>query len=386
MKHRKFGGSTAARTLACPGWPQQSEGVPREAGGPSPYAQEGSALHDIMEALVLYEGDDHKAYAFKAVGTYMHDTLITEDHIVERILPAWEAYVELCHKYDLEDVEPEVECSYADDVGGYADLMAVSGDGRTVVVMDWKFGMGNQVFPEDLAQGLFYAVTGRKSSSVTEFFNDNQRVVLAVIQPNDRDLDTLRTWETDTARLDDFEDELNNALTLARKKDAPLKSGDHCKWCPAAPMCPQKTGLARMAMLMQPDDLETLGQSMTMVQELKDWIKQVEAATYDQLTMGAPVKGWKLVAKHGRKKWNNPERAMKSLARKLGGTANITNSTLKSPAQIIKLAKARGECIDYHIKTFVEVSSSGNTLAPEDDKRPAVFNADNLQAALDAIS
>ena len=199
----------------------------------------------------------------------------------------------------------------------------------------------------------------------------------------------LRTWETDTAGLDQYEAEFNIAHTIATTLDSeapPLKSGDHCKWCPAAPTCPQKTGLARMALLYQPDDLASLSQSMDMVGELKAWIKQVESAVYDQLEVGAPVKGWKLVAKRATAKWNDEEAALKSFARKLHGLVHVTNHVIKSPAQMKKVAKAQGANIDWHLAKFEVKKSSGSTLAPEADKRPAVMNAENLQAALDAIS
>jgi len=60
-KHVKYGGSTAARTIACPGWHAQSADLPRAPA--SAYAEEGTALHTVMERLLLglnYGEDDNE--------------------------------------------------------------------------------------------------------------------------------------------------------------------------------------------------------------------------------------------------------------------------------------------------------------------------------------
>ena len=387
MQHSKYGGSTAARTVNCPGWQKQSADVPREVGGPSPYAQAGTALHDIMESLLLLETDDDPmAVAQKFVGEIMHDTLITQDHIDFKIRPAWNAWQELVEQYGLVEYVPEVKCTYQDDIGGYADVIAVNPEYDTVAIVDWKFGF-HPVSPENSHQGRFYAMAAAEESEADDMFHDDQTVVIAIIQPNtEEDTTALKTWETDSQAISDYEDEFLAAYDEAEHDNPSLQAGDHCKWCPAAPMCPEKTGEARLALMMQPDDLAALSQNMDMVPALKQWIKEVESAVYDQLEVGAPVPGWKLVAKQARSKWNDEQAALNSLKRKLGGIGKVTTAKLLSPAQIKKVAKAQGKDITWHLEKFEVKASSGSTLAPESDKRPAVLNADGLQAALNAIS
>lgn len=70
MKHLTIGGSTAARTLACPGWVAKSKNVPKRPAGFA--AREGSMHHEIMEQCQIngtapldylgsvYEEEGHK--------------------------------------------------------------------------------------------------------------------------------------------------------------------------------------------------------------------------------------------------------------------------------------------------------------------------------------
>ena len=46
------GGSTAARLLNCPGSFQRSQALPPSADVPSEYAEEGTAMHAVMDALM----------------------------------------------------------------------------------------------------------------------------------------------------------------------------------------------------------------------------------------------------------------------------------------------------------------------------------------------
>ena len=59
MKHLKVGGSTAARTLKCPGWIKASENIPRRPAGQA--AIDGSMHHEIME-LCQKKGTAPKDY------------------------------------------------------------------------------------------------------------------------------------------------------------------------------------------------------------------------------------------------------------------------------------------------------------------------------------
>jgi hypothetical protein len=379
MKHRKFGGSTAARTIACPGWHNESQGIPR---GTSIFAEIGTALHDCMERIVLEDLDP--GYFLDVT---VNGIVITQDMVTNKLWPALKAFNELCERYSVSEFEPEVECSYAADIGGYADIV-LRGASNTVIVADWKFGDGHQVFPEELPQAKFYGMAARENSNAADLFKGTTCFVAAIIQPNERGLDDLRVWETDIAVLDLFEKQYCQAVAEARSKHPPLKAGDWCSFCPAAPVCPTKTGQALAALRMDPEDLESLSQALDLVSELKPWIRDVEKVAFEQLNAGAPVVGWKLVQKRATAKWDDEDAVTKLLRRRLGGLDRITVRKLKTPTQMKKLVKEReaGNGVDELIENHIIKTSSGPTMAREDDKRPAILSGDALSAALKALS
>ena len=380
MKHRPFGGSTADRTINCPAWRRESEGVPR--GAASEYAMEGTALHAVMEAIVL--GDIPRAdIAAKYTDQMVEGYLITSEHVDERILPAFDAWEQLKDCYHIVDWEPEVECSYAKDIGGYADLMAWNAVGD-VFVIDWKFGMGIMVDPTNSHQGRFYAMSARKGSVVSDIFKKAVKLYVVIIQPNQRDSATLKTWETTIEAVDEYEKVFLDAVKQAYGDNPKFATGDHCKWCPAAPLCPAKSGQALKVLQMDVEDLAILGESMDLVALMKAWIKQVEAAVFQQLNAGAEVEGWKLVQKRALNHWLNEEDATKALRRKMKGIKNMTTTKILSPAQMLKAAKAMDVEID--LTPLTTKTSSGNTIAPFTDKRNEVPSPDTLAASLAAIS
>ena len=49
-----LGGSSAARTIACPGWRQLADELPEEyRNRTSVYAEEGTRLHEEMEKIII---------------------------------------------------------------------------------------------------------------------------------------------------------------------------------------------------------------------------------------------------------------------------------------------------------------------------------------------
>ena len=382
MRHSRIGGSTIDRTMQCPGWLKESEGIPK--GPASEYAMEGTALHSCMETIVLEDmaRDDIEA-AF--LGKVIEGVEITQDHIDNRILPAFDAWVELKELYALTDWEPEVHAMFDRelDIGGYSDLIAWNGYGD-VFCLDFKFGQGHMVDPTNLPQGKFYTMAARKDSVVADELKHMKKVFIVIIQPNDRNSPTLKIWKTNVQAIDEFEQTVLAAVAEADGPNPSLNPGDHCRWCPAAPLCPAKTGQILKAMHMDHEDLAILGENMDLVSEVKAWIKNVEAAVFRQLEAGAEVPGWKLVQKRSTRHWIDEEETINKLRRKMHGIGNMQNVKLLSPNQMEEKAKELD--VEIEIDDMVTSTSSGTTIAPIDDRRPEAPNPKTLAASLASIT
>ena len=222
---RIVGGSTAKRVIACPGSVALVDQMPPKPS--SSYADEGTLLHDTI-ADVLDKG----AAPHDFIGRRHADAELTPDLIENKLLPALAA---------LDDIDPEGTMEYAvESMVGFGDLLPdVFGStdllgriGNRAVVLDWKFGDGVAVEVEENAQLLFYAAAAIRTPETAWVFDGAEEVELVIVQPP-----SVKRWTTTVERIKAFEQELVAAVKTALKPNAPLASGDHCKWCAAKPIC-----------------------------------------------------------------------------------------------------------------------------------------------------
>ena len=364
MKHLPIGGSTAARTLECPAWVSRSANAPEQAS--SSFADEGSMLHLVMENF--YDND----ISFEdQLGVTTFGSHVFSEDTMELAIMAHQAAEAVFDEYDIDEmmIEPFMEI-VKDEVGGSTDMLCASVDGKTVVVLDWKFGR-HGVLAEDNKQGLFYTLAANLDPSTASMLEKAEHFVFAVVQPkaygNKADVWQFGLWE-----LDNFDIELSEARTAAAKETPPAKAGDHCHYCPAAPTCETKILQGRSALVINPEVAATMSEAMGMVDQLEKWCKAVKSATHASLEHGGEVEGWKLVQKRATRQWTDEE-AVVDMVRKAKKIKmeDAFNMKLLSVAQLEKVVKAKKLPFDKYALHVASVST-GTTLAPESDKRPAV--------------
>ena len=375
MLHATYGSSTAGRTMACPGWVALSEGIPNKE---SSFAIDGSITHAMLECKGL---DD--SYSFQSqIGEHIEGGVVAQSH-VDKAEECWRLAQELFTEHGISEFEPEVRVKMpgVDDMFGTLDLIASSKDRGFLI--DYKCGEGVMVEAVGNAQLLFSAALGLRESAGQDLLTPHENFTGVIIQPNDRG-DSVKTWDFTLADVQAFEKEYLAAVASSRKPGAKVKTGSHCRFCPAAATCPEKTGAALRAKLLDPKKLETLAESMALASELKSWIKTVESAALDQLEAGAKVEGFKLVRKRAIRSWYAEDEAIEILGAKLGGVHNVTAPLkLLPPGAIEKLASALDVVLD--LEPLTSRHSSGNTLASSDDRRTAVVSAEGLRASLNSI-
>ena len=344
------GGSTAKRVISCPASVKLVAKMPPKPS--SVHADRGTLLHDAI-ALILEDKPD-------VVGMKYNDIILTQELYDEKIVPALAALDAINVDGSLEYVV-ESRVGFGDllpGVFGSADLLGRIG--QRAVVLDWKFGDGVAVSAEENEQGMFYAAAAMRTLETEWVFDKAEEIEIIIVQPP-----VVRRWLTTPARIKEFEMELVAAVKQSQKDDAAFKTGDHCRWCAAKPVCPQMTGEVDrfVKTSLQTIDATQIGHYLQQADQIEEFIKSVREMAFTMLENDVKVPGYKLVAKRGTRQWVDEKAAEKLLG------DNAYEKKLISVAQAEKLIGKK----NFPQELAVSVST-GNTLANEDDPRPAILN------------
>jgi len=268
---------------------------------------------------------------------------------------------------------------------GTVDLLVRSG--RTIHVVDFKFGAGVRVLAltpdgdEDVlnAQPMFYAAAGRHS--FPKFFAAVDEIKLTILQPQsiEADAEMVSSVTVAHAELDAFIVAFRAACEEALTPAPRLEKGPHCRFCPARPICPAHTGplldLAQFVMPTPPRagaDKAAYLQALAAGLDLVDAVKDVRTALHDQakraLENGDSVPGYALSAGRAERRWHNEDAAIGALIRLGLARGDVIAETIRSPKQIELRAKARGLKVPTELITSrrfgVSLARSENVCVP----------------------
>jgi hypothetical protein len=364
------GGSTAKRVINCPGSVKLVQKMPPQPS--SVHADRGTMLHDVISRILLDQGVVIGQFKYK-------DQLLTEELYAEKIEPALDA---------LDEIDPHGKLVYEVETRvGFGDLLPgvfgstdlVGRIGNRAVVLDWKFGDGVIVDAVENAQLMFYAAAAMRTDELKWAFEGVDEIECVIVQPP-----SIKRWVTTIGRVKQFEHELVMAVKTALKDDAPLAQGDHCRWCAAKPICPQMTGAVDRAIKQQiiNMDVDTLAKHLHTADLLEDWIKDLRALAFGLLEKGADVPGYKIVQKQARRKWADESKAKEAMLALGLKESVVVETSIMSPAQAEKALKKRFSELP---EDLIKSESSGTTLAPVDDPRPAVQSFIGLSKALSKL-
>ena len=374
MQHSNIvGGSTAKRVIACPASVKLVQQIPSK-DIPNEHADRGTLLHNVIaDVLEFNEAPE------KYLGTKYNDQVLTEELIDEKITVALAA---------LEEIDPtnvmafkiETRVGFGDflpGVFGSTDLLGRIG--KRAIVLDWKFGDGVLVSAEENEQLLFYAAAAMRTEESKWIFEGATEIECIIVQPPE-----IRRWVTTPQRVALFEQELRRAVHESHSEAASMAAGDHCRWCAAKPICPKMTGQVERVMQtkLQALPIDQIAIQLEQADAIESYIKDLRTLATQMLEHGVRVPGFKLVAKRGTRQWTS-EDAVDAWVDANGLTKEAYESKLRSPAQMEKVLKKYKKELPPELVVSV---SSGSTLAPESDSRPAVLQiGKQLSAALSKI-
>lgn len=346
MAHSSIvGGSTAKRLINCPASRKLVAELPEKPS--SKYAEEGSRLHDAMH-MILSHGYKVEDYPDN-----------------EKVVLALDSLNQIDPNSELEFVT-EVNVHFDSFLAGVYGSCDLAGRIRNrAIILDWKFGDGVIVDAEENEQLMFYAAAGMRTPELRWVFENVDEIELVIVQPP-----YVKRWLTTPGRIKAFERTLFDAVQTSFRPDAPFAAGDHCRWCAAKPVCPLLTGQLERAVAtkIKAIDVEKMTNALAFAILAEEWAKSVRELAQQMLENNAAIPGWKLVPKRPTRQWVDVEAARKAFEQM--GFDSSELMAIKSPAQVEKIVKKLPP-------DLVVAVSTGNTLAPESDPRPAVLTIGN---------
>lgn len=363
-KHSPTGASSMYRWEACPGSVALCATLPPAPS--SVYAEEGTRAHEIA-ATMLKEGA-----AFVGASQEMTEAVNT--------------YVNVCNGYFTPEhqklgaqrwIEQHLDASASiPGMYGTVDCLIYWPWLKKLIVIDFKYGSGVYVGAKENTQLLYYAVAACLALSLVV---DSVEVVIVQPRLTSRDDEGIRRWEGGADELNLFNHRVVGAIERTREPNAPLSAGDHCRFCPAAAVCPKLNEARDLALLsdfskpLVPEKTytpETIKKALDSLDALKAYIKAVDELAYRELEAGREIPGYKLVAKRPTRKINDADRVVEILLANGYTTAQIyPTPELKSPAQLEKTIKKQHKPL---LEPYIVSESSGHVVVPESDPRPAI--------------
>jgi hypothetical protein len=361
-KHKKLSASGSHRWFHCPGSIALSETVP--PAKTSVFAEEGTGAHGLAEKVLketpnaFYYVGREKFNGFEVTEEMAGAVQIYVDH-VRNIKNETKGELVIEAKFDLPHIH--------EDIGGTADAV-IKQDFGDIHVIDFKFGAGIAVEVENNSQAMIYALGAALGGEYED-------VYIHIVQPRAFHPDgPIRTWKISFNDLIEWSKLLKQAAIKTEEKDAPLNAGEWCQFCPAKSVCPKLYEKAIVEAKIDFDNAK-LPDTATMTDEhiakvigakklIVQWIEAVEDMAKMRLENGETIEGIKLVNKRTSREWVDERLAERELYKKFGET--VYKKSFVSVTQAEKLFGANDLSNLYHSV------SSGNTVAPESDRRKAI--------------
>lgn len=372
--HALLSASSAHRWLHCTAAPKLEATFPDTT---SEYAREGTLAHAVCELKLLKYTTPmakstytKKMKALKADPLYQPEMEETSETYLDYIKGVMLSYptapaVAVEKRVDFSKVVPEGF--------GTADCLLLAGD--TIHVVDYKHGKGVVVSAENNPQMMLYALGAIQGYALLYHF---QKVKMTIVQPRvnnisefEMNVDDLMQWGETVVALQAQE---------ALGDGAKFVPGGHCRFCRAKAQCKARSVYyAEMNEVAEAHrdprllTLKALGAYLTKAKELEKWAKDLEEYALSECLKGALVPGWKAVEGRGSRSFTDHDAAFKKLI-----AAGVEESVLyeRQPITLAQAEKAVGKTLFADTVGAMVVKTPGKpTLAPAEDKRPAITNA-----------
>lgn len=282
-------------------------------------------------------------------------------------------------------VEQKLPLFYAKGRNAIVDAAVINPNNLHIV--DYKYGEGIIVSPENNLQAIIYAKSVVWSGK-TFTPPDDFPVSITIYQPRTRDEVPYHTWQTTWGEIASVSARLQRIAVKIGIESPDLvfaPSEKACQWCPAKGFCQarQQELLKDLSMLATIDDSpKPDGRVLTTVQlaaivehgdHIIKWIKDAKAYALRFMKGGGVIPRHKLVlSRGGNRYWSNPELAAKYLLEDtILEEKEVYERKVIGPAGVEELI-GKGK-FPKRVYNLIAKPPGQPVIAPEDDPRPSAL-------------
>lgn len=379
-EHALLSASASHKWLHCPPSARLEYEKPDET---SEYALAGTLAHKIGELKLTKEFVDRNMSSqtfSRRLNKLKKDP--SYDPVMDRNTDAYVDYIkDIAFKFPAQPmvaVEKKVDYSpWAPEGFGTSDCILIHG--QEIHVIDYKNGQGVPVSAYDNPQMKLYALGALNAYGM---LFPIEKVCLHIVQPN---LDNFSSFELSVKALREWGEQIRPVAELAFEGKGEFCQGDWCNSC----FCRLRaTCRARMdANMSLMDDAvnplsgktnppaeishEEIGKILKKAMFLENWVKSLKSYAQDTIVSGGEIPGWKIIEGRSNRVITDKDAAAQKLT-----AAGYEEAVIYKPRELLgltDLTKLVGkDDFKKYVEPYVEKPQGKPTLAPEDDKRPAM--------------
>lgn len=387
--HSSIGPSSAERWVSCPGSVALSAKCVKPKTNRA--AAEGTVAHGLAEELVSGKIDDLALMTRKGqvVETDGHEITV-DDEMIEAVILYRDVIASDLAAMKKEG-RPALICklteervhvrSISEELWGTADFILYQ-KGNKIKVYDFKYGYGVVEAKENKQMACY--LQGAMETFAGDVFDELEQII---VQPRAPHADgVVRRWIVPQEWLATFLEEARAAVEETARPDAKLKSGDHCKWCPAqSGGCPEIFREAQMQTQADftvyapteteikagnlgglPDirlmSFEKLALALGWQDAIESFFSSVKDRVREVLESGQSVPGWKLVEGRSNRKYIDEKKVIERYEPEIG--ERLWEKKLLSPAKLEAVVGKK------KIDDLVYKPEARKAIARDTDPRP----------------
>lgn len=359
--HALLSASSSHRWLNCPPSAVAAEAYPNKG---TEFTREGTLAHEVAEAFARADTTHDTAGIYNlpdGVNAEMIDCAKGYSDYIQEQIKSDDATVLLEQRVDFSPWVPQ----------GFGTADCIIVQGKTITVIDYKYGQGVAVDAKENTQMMLYALGAL--NLLSDLF-ELETVDMHIYQPR---INNISVWSATASDLLFWADRtVKRIATEAAKGKGKYKAGAWCKFCPHAGKCRQltktcteyvETHSLRVAVpVLAPHEVAEVLQMEPLVTL---WLKRVRDQALTTMLDGGDVPGYKVVEGRGSRAWADEIKVADTLKGAGYSLEDITKTELLSPAAMEKaLGKKKAAEL---LADLIEKRAGAPTIAPMTDKRPA---------------